>query len=198
MLIRIYTYTINLEKKYRRSILRSIKVNADNRAVIDVTMPWVPKKQKGATLFTSLVFLILMTIVSVASSKMSRLDIMVSGIIEQQMRLFQTTENDLNTLTTVVKLYKPLIKETGHEFDPITGIYEVPDTPQRKKMQITDLDKTYSCKGFNGEVVSIGPNVPTCDLYDFQVKSAGHGGARDRHNRGAGKEKPNANKNSYL
>ena len=69
---------------------------------------------------------------------------------------------------------------------------------KEKKCKLPTLIKPIHVRGFNGEVVSIGPNVPTCDLYDFQVKGAGHGGARDRHNRGAGKEKPNANKNSYL
>ena len=157
----------------------------------------MPNKQKGASLITALVFLTLMTIVSVTAAKVSMLDTLVAGNNQRIMELYQDTSNNLKELTTVVNLYKPLVKTPGDEFDSVTGIYVIPDTPHGKEMQITDPDKTYSCNGFNGEATSIGPDVPPCDLYDFQVKSADRG-ARDKHNRGAGKEKPNPSKNSYL
>ena len=159
----------------------------------------IPNKQKGATLFTALVFLALMTIVSVSASKISMMDALVAGNNQRQMELYQDTSKDLKDLTTVVNLYKPMVKIPGDVFDPITGIYVVPDTPAGKEMQITDPNKRYSCGGFEGKAVSIGPSVSPCDLYDFQVKSGRvNTGARDQHNRGGGKEKPNPKKDSYL
>lgn len=158
-------------------------------------------KQKGATLFTALVLLTLMTIVSVSAAKLSILDVLMAGNNQQKMELYQQTSNDLIGLTSVVELYKPMLKIPGHFFDPITGIYSLLKNPAKPytEMQITDPSKSYSCNGFNGQATSIGPNVPPCDLYDFQVKSTkGNSSVRDRHNRGAGKEKPNPKKNSYL
>jgi len=159
------------------------------------------KSQQGATLITALTFLVLMTIVSVSASKISILDVLVSSNEQQQMMLFQDTENDLKELTTVVKLYKPLVKEGGATFDLDTGAYVLPSNTQKPGTLevITDKFKRYQCGGFNGKAISIGPDVPPCDLYDFQVKtSVLNSGVRDRHHRGAGKEKPNPNKNSYL
>ena len=159
-------------------------------------------KQRGATLFSALVFLILMTIVSVTAAKISMLDTLVAGNNQQQMQVFQSTENDLKELTTVVKLYSPLVNNpVDAKFDESTGIYEL-DVDTNKPhitQQITDLSKRYSCGGFSGKAVSIGPSVSPCDLYGFQVKAKKAGsGVRDRHNRGAGKEKPNPKKDSYL
>lgn len=160
-------------------------------------------KQRGATLFTSLVFLALMTIVGVSAAKVSMLDVLVSGNNQRQMEVFQDTSNDLKQLTDVRKLYKPIIGKiegsTTHTFDPVTGIYEVPGTASNSTQEITDPGKRYDCQGFRGEAVSIGPDTPPCDLYDFRVKYKKNGSsANDVHNRGAGKEKPNGNKNSYL
>lgn len=156
-------------------------------------------KQIGATLFTSLVFLSLMTIVSVTATKISMMDVLVAGNNQRQMEVYQDTSKDLKDLTTVVNLYKPLVKTPGDVFDQDTGIYVIPDTPSGKEMQITDQNKRYSCGGFEGKAVSIGPSVSPCDLYDFQVKSGRvNTGARDQHNRGGGKEKPNPKKDSYL
>ena len=160
------------------------------------------RKQKGATLFTALVFLILMTIVSVTATKIAMLDVLMAGNNQQQMMLYQSTSNDLKELTTVVNLYAPLINDpVSAKFNETTGIYELAAVAKKPHItqQITDKEKTYQCGGFDGQAISIGPNVPTCDLYDFQVKSGRQTtGAKDRHNRGAGKEKPNPNKNSFL
>ncbi len=158
------------------------------------------RKQRGATLFTSLVFLALMTIVSVSAAKISMLDVLVSGNNQQQMMLFQQTENDLQLLATVPELYDPLTGKGGAAFDDNTGIYELVDsTKPNLTQQITDKEKRYSCGGFAGKAISIGPSVSPCDLYDFQVDSVMQGtGVKDRHNLGAGKEKPNPKKDSYL
>lgn len=164
-------------------------------------------KQKGATLFTALVFLALMTIVSVSATKVSIMDLLVAGNNQQQMLLVQETENDLKILTTVPNLYAPITGDGG-AFNALTGIYEVPDDPNRSNIeeQIKDVgfdlpeeQKYYQCQGFSGMAVSWGPDTPKCDLYDFQVRSRRpNTSISDRLNRGAGKEKPNGKKNSYL
>ena len=161
------------------------------------------KKQRGATLFTALVFLALMTIVGVSAAKVSMLDVLISGNNQRQMEVFQDTANDLKQLADVRNLYKPIIGKvegsTTHIFDPVTGIYTLRDTGSNSIQEITDPEKRYDCQGFRGEAVSIGPDTPPCDLYDFRVKYKEQGtSAKDVHNRGAGKEKPNGNKNSYL
>ncbi len=165
------------------------------------------KNQRGATLFTALVFLALMTIVSVSATKVSIMDLLVAGNNQQQMLLKQETENDLKILTRVQTLYVP-ITGNGGIFDPVSGIYNLPDDPVRPNIQEQIMDvghdlpedqKYYQCQGFSGLAVSWGPDTPKCDLFDFQVRSRQpNSSVRDRHNRGAGKERPNGKKNSYL
>ena len=160
------------------------------------------RKQRGATLFTALIFLLLMTVVSVSATKIAMLDVLVAGNNQQQMMLYQSTSNDLKELTTVVKLYAPLVNNpVSAKFNETTGIYQLAADANKPhiEQQITDLNKRYSCGGFSGRAVSIGPSVSPCDLYDFQVKAGkANSGAKDQHNRGAGKEKPNPKKDSYL
>ncbi len=159
------------------------------------------KKQEGATLFSVMVFLILMTTVSVSSSKLALLDIMVAGNDHKQMQNYQQTANDLAELTSVVSLSGPLL---NNSFDANTGIYKVPNSRHGVTETITDhangnKDLYYICQGFDGKAISMGPSAPRCYLYEFDAKSAlKNTGVRDRHVRGAGKEKPNASKDSYL
>lgn len=159
------------------------------------------QRQKGATLITTLAFLSLMTIVSVSAAKISILDVLASGNEQQQSILFQEAAKDLKNLATVRKLYKPITKSDGASFSENTGIYKLPDQIQNpdSELQITDKDSPYECNGFNGKALSLGPSVPRCYLYDFEAKvKRQHIGSSDKHNRGAGKEKPNPLKNSYL
>lgn len=159
-------------------------------------------RQRGATLFTSLVFLALMTVVSVSATKVSILDVLVAGNNQQQIRNFQDTENTLKTLTRVSQLAVPMLNEAPSEkFDPETGIFTLPPISGQPEIEreIRDTFKRYPCGGFDDLAVSIGPDVSPCDLYDFKVKQkTANSSIRDRHNRGGGKEKPNSNKNSYL
>ncbi len=161
----------------------------------------IQSKQRGATLITTLSFLALMTIVSVSAAKISILDVLQSSNELQKSILFQRAENGLKTITTVTKLYKPLTHKDGADFSASTGIYQLPNDllGSDTKLQITDKKIRYQCTGFNGKAISLGPSVPRCDLYDFsaEVKKS-NSAAMDRHNRGAGKEKPNPLKNSYL
>jgi len=71
------------------------------------------KKQQGATLVTALVFLTLMTIVSVSAAKISMLDVLVSGNNQQQMVLYQKTSRDLNAHAKPTRLLKLLIEDEG-------------------------------------------------------------------------------------
>ena len=159
------------------------------------------KQQQGATLFTALTFLFLMTIVTVSASRISIQDTFIAKNIQQKQLLFQQTENDLAQLTRVVELYAPLVGEGGASFDESTGIYKLPEDQHKAGTEqfITDLSTRYQCGPMNGLAISIGPDTNHCDLYDFKVGSrAQNTGVRDRHNRGAGKEKPNPAKHSYL
>ena len=159
-------------------------------------------RQKGATLITALSFLSLMTIVGVTATKVSILDVLASSNDQQQSLLFQRAENSLTEVTSVLKLYKPLVKKDGASFSETTGEYLLPSASDHgfiNQQKITDEKIRYECNGFNGKAISLGPSVPRCDLNDFEAKvSKQHTAAKDRHNRGAGKEKPNLLKNSYL
>jgi len=158
------------------------------------------KKQEGATLLTVLVFLVIMTGLGVSASKMAIQDMLVASNDQQQVNEYIRTSNNLKILTTVVSLYQPMMGEGSSGFSEDTGEYTFPSESDGILKKITDMKKRYSCGGVSGLGISIGPSVAPCDLYDFQVRSSqiGVSGARDKHNRGAGKEKPNPTKDSYL
>lgn len=161
-------------------------------------------KQQGATLITALMMLLVMTIVGIAAVKMSSIDIIIAGNDQQRLMLMQETETELVNLSTPAKLIDPLIGELVNGikaiFDPETKTYRVPEPRNPTSIEIiTDLEKKYSCEGFSGKAVSMGPDVPPCRLYDFQVKTRkANSGAKEVRRRGAGKEVPNIGKNSYL
>ncbi|WP_299876460.1 pilus assembly PilX N-terminal domain-containing protein [uncultured Cocleimonas sp.] len=152
------------------------------------------RRQRGATLFTSLVFLALMTIVSVSASKISMMDVLISGNNEQSMRVFQTTANDLKKLTTPVNFYEAyIVNEHGAPWT-----HELPSEPT-KEQKITSRNKEYYCGGFNGLAVSLGSDTSPCFLFDFNVNGKlPNSSIRDAHFRGAGKEFPNTSRNSSL
>ena len=161
-------------------------------------------KQKGATLITALMMLLVMTILGISAIKMSSISILIAGNDQQKLMLMQETETALINLATPAKLLDPLIGEVvdGQEagFDAQTGRYDVRD-PQTSLAaeSITDMSTINDCQGFGGKAVSLGPDVPPCRLYDFQVRArTAHSGARETRRRGAGKEVPNIGKNSYL
>ncbi len=161
----------------------------------------VKKKQQGVTLITVLVFLVIMTIVSVSASKIAITDIRMSGNDQQQAQLYQSTATELRRLTTVLELYQPLVDKT---FSASTGKYTLTDSPYGVTEVITDtskgdLNKYYECGGFDNKAVTIGPGASPCYLYDFDVNAKlANSSAKERHRRGAGKEKPNPRKNSML
>jgi len=156
------------------------------------------KHQQGATMVTTLVFLLLMTIVTVSASKISILDMLVSSNNLRQMEIFQQTENDLKLLTTPVKLLEAYnanehLIPWGYDVDDQGNI----DANTTKSIESRDL--RYSCGGFNGLAISIGPSESPCYLYDFEANSSiSNTGVRDKHLRGAGKEFPDGARNSTL
>ena len=155
------------------------------------------ERQKGATMITTLVFLLLMTIVTVSASKMSILDMLVSSNNQRQMEMFQQTENDLKLLTTPINFFTAYsANQHGvaweHDFPTSSS---KPNTNE----QIESRDLRYICGGFNGLAVTMGPNTSECYLYDFSVKvRAPNTGVRDNHLRGAGKEFPNPTRNNAI
>ncbi len=161
-----------------------------------------PGYQKGATLITVLVFLTVMTLVSVTATKISILDVLASGNEQQQILLFQQAENSLKKSVTVRNLAKPMMGTDNAAFDANTGVYIMPQSTDdtQTEVRITDRHtRYYPCGSFNGKAVSLSASGPICDLYDFSVKeSKANSSARDVHHRGVGKEKPNPKKNSYL
>ncbi len=153
-------------------------------------------KQQGATMVTTLVFLLLMTIVTVSASKMSILDMLVSSNNQRQIEVFQQTGNNLKLLTTPIKFFEAFsANEHGAPWE-----YNLVDTSKPNTQQhIESRHLKYICGGFNGEAVSIGSSQSPCYLYDFKVKSSiPNSGVRDKHSRGAGKEFPDSSKNSDL
>jgi len=154
-------------------------------------------KQQGATMVTTLVFLLLMTIVTVSASKISILDMLVSSNNLRQMEVFQQTENDLKLLTTPVKFFKAY---SAHEHGiPWSHTFTQVSTKPNTQEKIESRNLKYQCGGFNRLAISIGSSQSPCFLYDFQVKnSIPNTGVRGKHFRGAGKEFPDASKNSTL
>ncbi|HIQ14772.1 MAG TPA: hypothetical protein EYH38_04255 [Leucothrix sp.] len=154
------------------------------------------KQQKGATMITTLVFLLLMTIVTVSASKISILDMLISSNNQRQVVVFQQTENDLKLLTTPIKFFEAYSDNQHHT----TWEYDVVDTSKPNTQQsIESRDLEYECNGFFNLALSIGSSQSPCFLYDFKVKSSiPNTGVRDKHFRGAGKEFPDASKHSTL
>lgn len=149
-------------------------------------------KEQGATLISSLSILLVLTIVGISSARMSIIDIKVASNDEQQMMLYQEAENTLKTITRPEKLYAWMEAKRSGDI----GIADIITSELNAKTDITALNREYACIG-NGGAVSIGPEVPVCNLYDFHIDIKKKGlGAREVHHRGAGKEAPH-NDGSY-
>ena len=157
------------------------------------------RKQKGVTLAATLVFLMLMTIVAVSATKISILDVLVSGNEQQQMLMFQQAENDLKpivSITRLVQAYGP----TGFNGNIASNDrkFRLAESTTFVTKIITDLPVLYPCER-NGIAMSVGAGTPPCDLFDFQVRSNSQvSGAKAKHHRGAGKMLPNLKSNGSL
>jgi hypothetical protein len=108
--------------------------------------------------------------------------------------MYQEAENALKKITKPVKLYDWI--EARRADNSAKGIADIDASHTKAKANITNLNTEYACVG-NGGAVSIGPEVPSCELYDFHIDINKKGtGTRDIHHRGAGKEVPH-NGGSY-
>ncbi len=160
----------------------------------------IAQKQRGATLFTALVFLALMTIVSVSAAKISMLDVLVSGSNQQEMLLYQKTDRETTDHTRPSKLLSLLTENNGetHNYLAPWG-YDFPILPTNpnSKQKITNRVMEYGCGAIGGLATSQGSDN-SCRLFDFEVKTKkANSGAKDRHARGAGKEYPSASRNNF-
>ncbi len=158
----------------------------------------IAAKQKGATLFTALVFLALMTIVSVSAAKISMLDVFVSGNNQQQMELYQETARELDDHTDPAKLISLILDNEPYENANVDWNHDFPATALKPQIQeaISNRDVEYQCGAINGLATSQGSDNK-CHLFDFSVRAQKNGSsARDWHVRGAGKEYPKATRHN--
>jgi hypothetical protein len=162
------------------------------------------RKQRGMTLMTTLVILIIMTIVATMSSKLSIFDTLLAKNNKVKTLVYQETANDLRLLANIENLHDPMMNQ---KFEPLTGVYIPPVNAAKAETAevITDMgmgsdNELYDCEGFAGRASSVGLGARKCDLFDFQVKrqKKGLSGAHDRHHVGKGKEVPPPSKYSNL
>jgi len=169
----------------------------------------IAKKQKGATLITALSFLVLMTLVSVSATKISILDVLVSGNDQQQMVLAQNTENCLTRLTRIQQLSRTFTADgfQGNVPGRMNDQFLFPDQfiPECITQNVTTaeiitdvLPENYPCER-QGRAMSMGPGALPCDLFDFQVQSTRNtSGTRELRRRGAGKMIPDSGSDASL
>ena len=147
------------------------------------------RSQEGATLMTVMVFLVLMTIVTISATKMSILDILVSGNDQERILTYQETANNLTALTQIDILHE-VIRTDG--FNNALNQYQTKDSTNETTRLITDMNEKYPCERMVlGS--SMGGGAPSCALYDFQIKTNKNStGAREEQHRGAGKMAPDS------
>jgi hypothetical protein len=148
-----------------------------------------------------MMMLTVMTIVGVSATKMTSIDILVAGNEQQQMALFQETENALTILTDIDKLNHAY--ESAFMLATFTGDeYTLTDAQKNSGHgfveKIKDMKTKYPCRR-HGLGMSLGGGAPECDMYDFGVKAKkANSGARDEHHRGAGKMVPKAGSKASI
>ena len=145
-------------------------------------------RQQGATLLTVMIFLVLMTIVTISASQISIMDILISGNDQQRVVAYQTAENNMTEFATTSSWYKAF---ASGGFDNDKQQYKTSDSTNELSRIITDLLETYPCER-QGSGSSLGGGTPPCKLYDFKILlNQKNTGARENHRRGAGKMIPN-------
>ena len=168
-----------------------------NRAVL-------VRKQHGATLMTTLIFLILMTLLAIFSMESTLLDSLLARNNKERILIYQDTANDLKLLATVQVLHDPML---NNKFDQQNGTYNSPVTQDKNgsSQVITDIgfdedNPLYDCEGYNGRASAIGLGSRKCDLFDFSVdmRLGNRGGVTEKHHVGKGKEVPSPSKYSNL
>lgn len=157
--------------------------------------PSFKNKQTGATLMTVMVFLVLMTIVTVSATKVSILDVLVSGNDQQRVVAFQDTANNLTRFTQTDQLATALAVQAFRDGDQR---FTPTDSTNEMTKILTNLVEKYPCERA-GKGSSMGGAAPPCSLYDFQIRhQKTNTGVKDEHHRGGGKMVPNAGSKSSL
>jgi len=153
------------------------------------------RKQKGATLMTVMTFLVLMTVVSVSATKISILDVLVSGNDQQRIIAFQAAENNLAQFAKISSLN---VAFSADGFNNPAQQYKTLDSNNELSQIITDMTESYPCER-EGSGSSMGASAPPCSLYDFQILlNQKNTGARENHHRGGGKMVPNQGSKGSL
>ena len=146
-------------------------------------------KQRGATLFTSLVFLTLMTIVSVSAAKIASLDTVVAGNNQQQMLVFQQTDKTLKEISNPVVVVLAVQENDGVNDEWTKTISKV----KYEKREVKNRNIKYRCKD-DGLAVAEGSDAAgNCYVFDLSAEDRllDHG-LIDKHFRGVGKLLPNS------
>ena len=130
------------------------------------------RRQRGITLVTSLIFLVIMSVVAMMASKLSIMDTHLARNNKERVLIYQETANDLRLLADVERLHGPM---TERKFSATTGIYLPPKEALKPSTTeaITDIgfdqdSNLYDCEGWSGRASSIGLGARKCDLFDFQ------------------------------
>ncbi len=157
--------------------------------------PKFKNKQEGATLMVVMSFLVLMTIVTVSATKISILDVLISGNDQQRVISFRELENNLTQYAKTDSLNDAFAADG---FNNAQEQFTTTDSTSELTKKITDLSEQYPCER-NGRGSSLGGGAPPCRLYDFQVLSNQQNtGAREDHRRGGGKMVPQSGSKSSL
>lgn len=146
------------------------------------------RQQQGATLFSTLAILAVLTVVGTSAARLSVVDIKVASNEQQKVATSQQTSNELINITRPEVLYEWLERKKKDPDDK--GIDDIHTEKLLVKRDITAADVDYTCIG-NGGAVSIGIDAPSCSIFDFNAGINRKGtGFKDNHYRGAAKEKP--------
>ncbi|KAG1682748.1 Type IV pilus biogenesis factor PilY1 [Nymphon striatum] len=118
---------------------------------------------------------------------------LIAGNDQQQMILYQETETRLKQLTSIHRLSQTFTNTgftSNDTADTQQYVFAESDKWQGFTESIQDMQASYPCEQ-GGKAMSLGPNMPVCDLYNFEVNAKkSNMGVKDIHHSGAGKMVP--------
>jgi hypothetical protein len=149
------------------------------------------KRQSGITLITSLMMLLAMTLIGVTAVRISSVDLLVAHNYQQQLSVYQEAETKIRREVSFYRLHDWMMADK-----------QPPETLKDKMTStaaVSDLDRSYPCKGRSSLANSLGPDAPACKVFLFTIDSDMKGtGAKESHYQGAGKQFPNQSNGSYY
>lgn len=145
------------------------------------------RKQRGATLFISLVFLTLMTIVTVSAAKIASLDSVVASNNQQQMMVYQQTAKTLELINNPVIVIQSIIDNEGVLSSWTKEIPSNETSTENSLRSVNSRSITYPCQN-NGSATRLEASCALIDLSSEDRLVAT--GITDRHFRGVGKAIP--------